>query len=215
MRPWLLVPAKSLSAGKSRLLGVLEDDERRDLNTRLLRRMLSTAARFPGRDRTAVVSECADALQLAQQCGVRIIRQTLGPGLNEAAQEGITALRRLGAQDIIVIACDEPLVRPSDIRGIADAGRKAGGIVICPDRHHRGTNAMLVPCGAMLRFQFGENSFAKHCQEARRLGFAPTVHINPRIAFDVDTPADLAMWARARRAGSDPRSCLRSRGTTG
>ena len=197
MRPWLLVPAKSLAAGKSRLLGVLEDHARRDLNARLLRRMLATAAGFPGRDRTAVVSECEDVLRLAKQCGVRTIRQTFGSGLNPAIQEGITALRRLGAQDIIVIACDEPLVRPSDIREIADVRERAGSIVICPDRHNRGTNAMLVPCGVTPRFQFGEDSFARHCREALRLGFAPTVHINARIAFDVDTPGDLMLWAGA------------------
>jgi 2-phospho-L-lactate guanylyltransferase len=199
MRPWLLVPAKSLAAGKSRLLAVLGDDERRDLNARLLRRILATAARFPGRDCTAVVSECDDVLCLATQCGVRTIRQTFGAGLNRATEEGITALRRLGAQDIIVIACDEPLVRPSDIRKIADVRARAGGVVICPDRHFRGTNAMLVPCNATPRFQFGEESFAKHCQEALRLGFVPTVHVNARIAFDVDTPGDLMMWACASR----------------
>ena len=33
MRPWLLVPAKSLAAGKSRLLGVLEHGARRDLTS--------------------------------------------------------------------------------------------------------------------------------------------------------------------------------------
>lgn len=214
MRPWLLVPAKSLAAGKSRLLRVLEDDARRDLNAWLLRRMLSTAARFPGRDWTAVVSECEDVLRLAKQCGVRTIRQTLGPGLNQATEEGITALRRLGAQDIIVIACDEPLVRPSDIREIADVRARAGGIVICPDRHYRGTNAMLVSCGATPRFHFGEGSFAKHCQEALRLGFVPTVHVNARIAFDVDTPGDLMTWSRARRIGSSPRFHYQSRGST-
>lgn len=204
MRPWLLVPAKSLAAGKSRLRRVLKSDERRDLNVRFLRRMLSTAARFPGRDCTAVVSECEEVLRLAGQCGVRTIRQTSGPGLNPATEEGISALRGLGAQDIIVIACDEPLVRPSDIRGIADVRARAGGIVICPDRHYRGTNAMLVPCGATPRFQFGERSFARHCQEARRLGYVPTVHVNARIAFDVDTPGDLMMWARVRGTGSYP-----------
>ena len=205
MRPWLLVPAKSLAAGKSRLLGVLEDGARRDLNERLLRSMMATAARFPGRERTAVVSECEDVLRLASRCGVRGIRQTAGRGLNPAAEEGIAALRGLGAQDVVVIACDEPLVRPTDIREIADTRASHGGIVICPDRHWRGTNAMLVPRGAALRFQFGEGSFAKHCTEVLRLGFVPTVHFNAHIAFDVDTPEDLAMWLGGVRSASGGR----------
>jgi 2-phospho-L-lactate guanylyltransferase len=202
MKPWLLIPAKSLATGKSRLHRVLEDGARRDLNARLLRRMLATAARFPGHERTAVVSECEDVLRLADERGVRCIRQATGTGLNSAAEEGMDELRKLGAQDVLVIACDEPLVLPSDIREIADVRTRVGGIVICPDRHYRGTNAILVPCDARLQFQFGESSFAKHCQEALRLGFAPTVHVNERIAFDIDTPGDLMMWEDAGRLGA-------------
>jgi len=208
MTPWLLVPAKALAAGKSRLLGVLEDGARRELNARLLRRMLATAARFPGRERTAVISDCEHVLRLASRRGIRCIRQTTAPGLNSAAMEGIAVLRGLGAQDVVVIACDEPLVQPADIREIADVRARNGGIVICPDRHWRGTNALLVPGDAALQFQFGEGSFAKHRAEVLRLGFAPTEHFNAHIAFDVDTPEDLAMW---RRHGRGAPSRMRQR----
>lgn len=206
MKPWLLVLAKSLATGKSRLHGVLEDSARRDLNARMLRGMLATAACFPGHQRTAVVSECEDVLRLADQRGVRGIRQATGTGLNSAAEEGIDELRKLDARDVLVIASDEPLVLPSDIREIADVRTRVGGIVICPDRHYRGTNAILVPCDARLQFQFGESSFAKHYREALRLGFSPTVHINERVAFDIDTPRDLMMWGDAGRVGAILRS---------
>jgi 2-phospho-L-lactate/phosphoenolpyruvate guanylyltransferase len=192
--PWLLIPVKSLHTGKSRLRAVLTDDARLALNEFFLRRMLETARRFPGRERTAVISDCESVLRIATACSVRTIPQISGPGLNRAAREGVIALRRLGAGDIALVACDVPMVRPSDLRELADPGLSEGRIVICPDKHRTGTNAILIPSGAHMEFRFGENSLSWHCRAALRAGFVARLHVNPRIAFDIDTPRDLATW---------------------
>lgn len=197
MKPWLLVPVKSLAAGKSRLASVLEQGALRKLNETLLRHVLKTASRFPGRARTAVVSRCEAALELAAACGARAIRQASRPGLNPAAAEGLEAVRRAGAGAVILMACDLPLVRPSDIREIADLGSQLGGLLVCPDRHWAGTNAMYIPAGCSPRFRFGADSLHKHMGEALRAGMATGVHFNTRLACDIDTPEDLRRWRRA------------------
>src|SRR3990172_7111631 len=104
MIPWLLIPVKSLDSGKSRLLPLCNDRFRRDLNEFFLRQMLLTASQFPGLGRTAVISNCEEVLRLVEIRGARAIRQTSAPGLNRAANEGLTVLRNVGAKDILLIA---------------------------------------------------------------------------------------------------------------
>ena len=197
MTPWLLIPVKAFDKGKSRLRTVLADDTRRALNEFFLRRMLATARQFPGAARTAVISECDRILRIAAACGVQTVRQMSGPGLNRAASEGMANVRRRGAHSVLLIASDLPTLRPCDLRELADSARRGSGIVICPDRHRTGTNAILLPGDARLRFRFGKRSFLGHCSEAMRAGFPPIVHFNARVAFDVDSPQDLALWRGA------------------
>jgi 2-phospho-L-lactate/phosphoenolpyruvate guanylyltransferase len=203
MIPWLLIPVKSLDAGKGRLDGAMQPAYRRRLNEFFLHRILRTADHFPGCDRTAVISGCGDVLRIAEAYGAKPIRQRFEGGLNSAVAQGVAALRRISAENILLIACDEPLVRPVDLRDVVRRGAKLGGIVICPDKHGKGTNALYLPSCASIRFQFGEDSLFKHVREALRNGLAPHVCFNARIALDIDTLADLVLW---RRSGLRQRS---------
>jgi len=197
MIPWLLIPVKSLEAGKGRLDGALKPAYRRRLNEFFLRHVLRTADRFPGCDRTVVISGCNEVLRIAEAYGAKPIRQRPKNGLNSAVAQGVAALRRIGAKNILLIACDEPLVRPIDLRDIVRRGARLGGIVICPDKHGMGTNALYFPSCAPIRFQFGKDSLLKHVREALRNGLPPHVYFNERIGFDVDTPADLILWRKS------------------
>jgi 2-phospho-L-lactate/phosphoenolpyruvate guanylyltransferase len=196
--PWLLLPVKAFDKGKSRLRSVLADATRSALNEYFLRRMLAIARQFPGSTRTAVISDCDRVLRIAAACGVRTVRQTSGPGLNRAASEGVADVRRRGARSVLLIASDLPTLRASDLRELADRARRGGGIVICPDKDRTGTNAIVLPADAHLRFRFGKGSFLGHRIEATRAGFPPIVHFNVRVAFDVDKPQDLVLWPGAR-----------------
>lgn len=208
MIPWLLVPVKAFDAGKSRLRAVLADDARRALNEFFLRRTLATARQFPGAARTTVISECDRVLQIAAACGVQTVRQTSGPGLNRAAREGVARVRQRGARDVLVIASDLPALSAFDLHELADRAPRENGIVICPDKHRTGTNAILLAGDAHLRFQFGSGSLLRHCREAVRAGFPPVVHFNAGVAFDVDDPQDLARWVKESLKKA---ACRRSR----
>src|SRR5690606_422821 len=86
--------------------------------------------------------------------------------------------------------------------------RRDAPVVIAPDRHGRGTNALMlrlragqsrpdVPLdpdeqsGPVFRFQFGPGSYVLHRAEAERLGFDVATANMPGTALDLDTPADL------------------------
>lgn len=189
--PWLLVPVKSLTAGKQRLSGVLDDAQRQRLNRFLLRRTLAAAAGFPGLGRTAVVSDDEDVLAFARSAGARAIH-TPRRGLNAALADGRRTLVEEGAAALIVLPVDLPAVRPIDLEEIARLGLRHG-MVICPDRHGAGTNALYVSSAFEPDFRFGADSFRLHREEARRCGATPKLLFNANIAMDVDLPADLAI----------------------
>jgi 2-phospho-L-lactate guanylyltransferase len=60
MTYWAIVPVKPLRRAKSRLAGVLSDDERALLSQHLLQHTLGVLKEIPEIERTLVVSRCSD-----------------------------------------------------------------------------------------------------------------------------------------------------------
>jgi 2-phospho-L-lactate/phosphoenolpyruvate guanylyltransferase len=190
---WLLIPIKSLQAGKSRLSSFLDDQVRRYLNEFFLRHIVEVARELPGSHGTAIISECEGVLGLARSLDIRAIRQTAGQGLNAAATQGVDELRASGACAILIIASDPPMIRASDLHEIATRGREHR-VVICPDKHYTGTNAIFLAADTSLHFRFGAESCAEHCREAQSSGITPLTYFHRRIAMDIDVPADVQPW---------------------
>ena len=194
-RPWLIIPVKSLAGGKSRLAAALTGAQRRELNGWLLQHLLAVAAIFPGRGRTLLVSRSAAALALGRRAGVHCLAERRPHGLNRAAAQAVHSARARGAGAVILAACDLPLLRALDLRELARRGaRLAHGLVLCPDEHRRGTNALYLSAEATLQFQFGRDSLRRHRREAQRRALTVRVHRNPRIARDIDTVTQLRRW---------------------
>ena len=81
-------------------------------------------------------------------------------------------------------------------------GRR-GGVVIVPDRHGSGTNALLLEPPEVMAPSFGAGSFARHAALARAAGAEVKVAELPSLSLDVDTPADLAALRTALDARPD------------
>lgn len=188
--PWLLLPVKSLSRGKRRLAPLLNQLERRDLNEYFLRRTVKIAAEFPGIQRTAVISEADDTLTMAKELGIYTIRQTDGCGLNHAVTQGTRELHAHGARALLILPIDLPYLQTHDLCEIATL-RRQHEVVICPDKHYAGTNAIVLSEPTPMRFSFGPGSYLHHQHETQRCGLVPFLYYNPRIAKDIDLPEDL------------------------
>jgi 2-phospho-L-lactate guanylyltransferase len=185
---------------------VLSPAERLRLNEFFLRRMLTVAAVFPGLNRTAVVSDADDSLSLAARLGAQTIR-TLRAELNAALREGRDALRCRGAERIVMLPVDLPLVESFDIDELAKLNEQ-NPIVISPDRGGAGTNALALHADTPLFFSFGIGSYRAHQAEARRCGVRPLLYENVRIAQDIDHPADLSLVTVPAPAASRWRMAL-------
>jgi 2-phospho-L-lactate guanylyltransferase len=189
-KPWLLLPAKSLRYGKSRLAGIFDHAERRELNRFLLVHMLEIAAEFPGLQRTAVISDGDDTLSLVREVGAHPLRHSGVRGLNPAVTSGVAELRSRGAGEIMILPADLPLVGATDLRELVSLGSQQS-VVLCRDRRSAGTNGLLLPPSARMKFCFGALSYARHRREVQRCGFVLRLHDNQRIAADIDVPSDL------------------------
>ena len=64
-------------------------------------------------------------------------------------------------------------------------------VMIVPDQHGVGTNALFVRPPGMLRYQFGQGSLKAHKQEANRLKAELYICRLPNVEFDIDDPEDL------------------------
>ena len=183
-----IVPVRSLADGKRRLAGVMDDAERAALNERFLLHTLGLAAAFPGP--TIVVSlDPAVAAHPAAAGAVHVADP--GQGLNAAIEAGRDRARRQGAGRIVVLPTDLPTARSEDVLALAETGSP---VAVAPDRRRQGTNGLCVAAGLDFAFRFGIDSFPAHVAEAERVGVAPAVIENPRLALDIDTPEDWRDW---------------------
>jgi 2-phospho-L-lactate guanylyltransferase (CobY/MobA/RfbA family) len=66
-------------------------------------------------------------------------------------------------------------------------------VVIAPDRHERGTNALLLSPANLIEYDFGENSFKRHCERARKAGARLEIVTLPSLGLDLDLPEDLEL----------------------
>jgi 2-phospho-L-lactate guanylyltransferase len=193
--PWLLLPIKSFQKGKQRLASVLSDRERVQLNEYFFSHMLGIAKTYPGLERTAIVSDADDVIQMANSYGTHIIR-CARPGLNEALAEGRLSLVNSGATSMIILPVDLPFACVQDLIEISSLGDRYP-VVIAPDKAGTGTNALFLDSKVSLKFQFGSNSFRLHQLESIRCGRQPYLFINERISLDIDEPGDLLLLERS------------------
>ncbi len=66
-------------------------------------------------------------------------------------------------------------------------------MVISPDRHRQGTNALLVCPAGVIEYEFGPGSFQRHCARARQAGAHLEICELPSLALDMDLPEDLEL----------------------
>ncbi|HYN90533.1 MAG TPA: hypothetical protein VER75_01335, partial [Thermoleophilaceae bacterium] len=97
-----------------------------------------------------------------------------------------------GYERALLVPGDTPLLDPGELAGLI-AGTRA--VVIVPDRHGSGTNALVLSPPDAIEPSFGPGSFARHVAAAESAGVPHRVEAVPTLALDVDTPDDLAELA--------------------
>jgi 2-phospho-L-lactate/phosphoenolpyruvate guanylyltransferase len=189
----IIVPHRGLEAAKTRLATSLAPEERMLLASQLLQRVLGVARAVT--EDVVVISPSRALAEVVEPTGARLIVQR-GMGLNEGLEQARFDALVDDIVTLVVLHGDLPNLRPEDVSTLLGAlpDGDEPAVAIAPDRAGTGTNGLVLRPPGVIRFRFGTGSFAAHTDEVSRAG-VPLVAVNKGgLAFDLDTPEDLARW---------------------
>lgn len=192
-----IVALKHPDRAKSRLSGSLTAKLRRELYFRMAEHVLTTLLRTHSIGSVAVATASDEVARFAQGLGALAIDLYVDLGTRTAYQQAIAIQRPRG--ELLLINGDLPFLQPEDIETLS---RDSDEIVIAPDRHESGTNALWCRTPGRIEPLFGEHSFKRHCLAARAAGVVPRVVKTLGLGFDVDDPEDLELIGRCDRVSS-------------
>jgi 2-phospho-L-lactate guanylyltransferase len=188
-----ILPVKRFEHAKQRLSGALGDDFRPGLAEAMVADVLDSLRLAREVELTIVVS---GAIHQPPADGVVVVGDPLDQGQSPAAMGGMERAAGLGHTLAVLVPGDCPLLEPAEVDALV---RSAGGrdLVIVPDRHGTGTNALALDPRGPFEPSFGPGSLERHVEQARDLGLAFAVRHVPSLALDLDTPDDLAALREA------------------
>ena len=191
MTIWAIVPVKPLRRGKSRLAGLLTEDQRTRLNCYLLEHTLTILNKISEIEHTLVVSRDPAALALTRSMGGRTVLEDGEPQFNTAIHRATIVAQTQGAKAVLILPADLPLVEARDLRDLRKRGHNPPIVVIAPDRRLDGTNGLFVDPAGLIEYGYGPGSFQRHCQRAFKAGASLEIFNSERIGLDLDLPEDL------------------------
>jgi 2-phospho-L-lactate guanylyltransferase len=212
-----ILPVKRFAHAKRRLSASLPADLRRSLAEAMVSDVLRALRRTGAIDEIVVVTAEPIASALASSQGARVVGDPQERGHSEAALLGIAALEDIDR--VLLLPGDCPALAPSDIEAVLAAAPGAPSVVIVPDRHGTGTNALVLSPPSAITPAFGPDSRARHESAATAARLEHVVVAVDAFAMDVDTPEDLATvrdaLVHARGTAASTRGLLGRIGPTG
>jgi len=192
---WVVVLVKDFSDAKQRLRPALGVDQRLELARENAR--LALAAARAG-DRTLAVCGSEAAAEVARLGGAEVLLESSPSGQNPAARLGIEHAASQGAAAVLLLSSDLPLVNRRTVAGMLASARRLRppAVVAAPATGRGGTNALYLSPPDAIDMHFGDDSLAEFGRAAVSRGARFQLFDSPRLALDLDEPADLAELKR-------------------
>jgi len=191
-----VLPVKRFAEAKQRLAPGMGASHRAELAAAMLADVLEAIAAARSIERTVVVTSEPRAAELANRAGAELIADPDEGGHSGAALAGIARARELGAECVVLLPIDCPLLAPRELERLL-TGMPERYVGVVPDRHGTGTNALALAPPDAIEPSFGEGSCARHVAAARAAGVPHGVEELPSLALDLDTPADVVALTMA------------------
>jgi 2-phospho-L-lactate guanylyltransferase len=199
-----ILPVKSFETAKQRLSEALNTVTRRVL----VEAMYTDVLRALGHAETVagviVVTGDNGAQRIAEGYGAEVITDQ-HQGHNHAAGLGVSRAIARGAQRVLLVPGDCPLLDPVEIDTLVNRRAPSRSVLVVPDRHGSGTNALLISPPDAFTPAFGPGSRERHEQSAQAAGLSCDTVPVASLALDLDTPEDLEALETtlaARRGGA-------------
>lgn len=196
-----VIPVKGFDTAKERLSGPVDDDTRARLAEAMLEDVLSSLDGSRMLFGRIVVTSDERASGMARSHGCQVVNDSGSNGHSEAAMIGVEAAIEAGAERVLLLAGDCPLLNPREIDHLLTSVPEEG-VAIVRDRHGTGTNALLLSPPKAIDPAFGEGSAERHRRMAREAGVLASFEDLPSLALDIDEPADLVALEMKLQAGA-------------
>jgi 2-phospho-L-lactate guanylyltransferase len=190
MRTFAILPVKSFSNAKQRLRSGVEPTLRSQLAEAMLHDVLA-ALRRTMLDRVIVVTAGEEVARMALEQGATVVGDH-EQGHSAAAVCGVEEALRCAADRVLLVPGDCPALDPAEVDELVRSAPDGPSVVIVPDRHGTGTNALLITPPDAFAPAFGPGSCMRHAALAEAAGIAHEIAPIPSLALDIDTPEDLA-----------------------
>ena len=191
MHTTAIIPVKGLTSSNVRLDPVLSPEERNRLAEALFIDMIVKVPRSRSIDDVLVVTADESVARQTRWFGHEVLLQERDEGHSEAASAGAHAAMEDGAQRVVMLPVDCPALEIEELD--AHVGRSPRTVLIVPDRHGTGTNALVLTPPDVFMPAFGPDSCARHVSRARAAGIAFALEEIESISADLDTPEDLSL----------------------
>ncbi|HEU4974808.1 MAG TPA: 2-phospho-L-lactate guanylyltransferase [Baekduia sp.] len=192
MRTVAILPVKRFRAAKQRLGTGLADGTRRALAEAMVTDVLIALRRAKRVDEVLVVSGEPAAVALAAGYdAAAVIDDPDDAGHSAAALRGVAAAVERGADRVLLVPGDCPALDPVEVDALLARDGGPRHVVVVPDRHGEGTNALVLTPPAVMEPSFGPGSRRRHEELARATGATVEALDVPSLGLDVDTLDDL------------------------
>ena len=167
-----VIPVREFATTKLRLKEVLSNEDRVALTAALLKRVVRAVERSQIEHVVVVASDTIEAaLCLHRIPKVTVISEkTHHGGVNEAMRAGIDFSIGREAKTITMLPSDLPLITHSKINEALDILRQSD-LIINPSIKEDGTNLLAMKSLLKIELHYDDDSYVKHTQEARSMGF--------------------------------------------
>jgi 2-phospho-L-lactate guanylyltransferase len=155
MNIWAIIPVKPFNRAKSRLAPILSPEQRAALAEHMFRHSLEILSSVKQIGGVLVVSRDTKALGIAHDYHVQTVHESGTPELNAALLRASQVIGLQGADGVLVLPADVPFVNAEDIEQLLHLGRYNTTVVLAPDRHEDGTNALVVNPPGFIPFAYG------------------------------------------------------------
>ena len=191
MRTLAVLPVKRFGQAKQRLASGIAPGARVALAEAMVSDVLAALAEVRELGRVVVVSGEPRAADLAERAGAEIVGDKRDLGQSHAAALGVARAIELRAERVVLVPGDCPALDPAELRALLAGAPPAPSVVVVPDRHGTGTNALVLSGPRIMDPAFGPGSRDRHVAAAEQAGAAVVVRDVPSLGLDVDTPGDL------------------------
>jgi 2-phospho-L-lactate/phosphoenolpyruvate guanylyltransferase len=195
VRTAAILPVKRFEAAKQRLGERLGAATRATLAAAMFADVLTELRRAAALDTVIVVSGEHMVQKLTVEAGATLIDDASDKGQSHAALTGLARAAATGHDRALLVPGDCPLVDPAELDELVTTHREE--VVIVPDRHGAGTNALVLDPAGQFQPRFGPGSRARHVEQARHKGLHHVVVTVPSLDLDIDTGDDLAQLVAA------------------